>query len=172
MPLQTYNHREVRVERFYFTGTETLTAGQPLCFQESPATASSTKGFGFDVEIPNTANRLVFAGIVAPSSVGKQGPGYIDVIVPRPGDILQVKVSRGADVALGTLLKLNEDIDSTATSTAAFDLHTMDTTAASVAGSIIANLLQELPGLAQNLESVASTSTVGATNLTYVKFIG
>jgi len=172
MGLPVYNKTNVRVERVYFTGTETLAEGQPLCFQESPATASSTKGFPFDVEVPNSANRAVFAGIVASSSVGVTGPAYIDIFVPQKGDVLQVLVSKAADVAAGVLIKLNEDLDTTTdTGDAGWDALAAATVTTSVAGSVSALLFKELPNLAVTLESVASTSVNNSRSLAWVRFL-
>lgn len=169
--MRTYNNEDLKIKRLYFAGTETLTAGQPLCYQENPATSAQSKGFPFDVEVPNSSNRGAFAGIVAESSVGVTGPAYIDVIIPRPGDVIQVKVSRAADVAVGTILKLNNDIDTTSAVQAAFDPLAAATVTTSVAGSDSAAIFKELPALVVPLESVASTSTNGAVNLTWVRFL-
>ena len=78
------------VRRLWFAGATILKHGQPLCFQESPSTAEHEKGFPFDVELPNTSNLRRFAGIVPEYEDGKVGPCKVDVIVPRPGDIMQV----------------------------------------------------------------------------------
>lgn len=116
-----YKEQGLRVDRRFYIGTATIVAGQPFCYQEASGTASVTKGFGFDIEFPNTANVRGFAGIAHESAVGITGPAYIDIVVPRPGDILQVLVSGDADIALGEVLKLNSDVP-TALNLGAFDL--------------------------------------------------
>lgn len=109
MGLPVYNQQNLRIERYFYTGSLTLRSGQPMNFQESPATASSTRGFPFDIELPNADNNLAFAGIVAESSDGVVGPAYVDIIVPQPGDVLQVRVSNLAAIAVGDLLRVNGD---------------------------------------------------------------
>jgi len=172
MGLPVYNQANLRIERVYFTGTETLQLGQPLCFQESPATASITKGFPFDVELPNSSNRLVFAGVVAPSSVGVTGPAYIDIIIPQKGDVIQVAVSRAADVAVGALLKLNVDLDTTtAQGVSAWDALAAATVVFSTGTISAGAVIQELPALVAALESVASTSANNTKVLAWVRFL-
>lgn len=168
-----YKRQEYRVVRRYFTGTDTIVAGQPFCYQESPATGSSTKGFPFDVEIPNTANQRVFAGIAAPSAVGITGPDYIDIIVPQPGDILQVMVSNGAALSVGDVLSLDWDVPtSSLTELGAFNALTNITATGSVAGTVLQPLIGDIVADAhvQMLASQAS-SAVAARVLHWVKFV-
>lgn len=158
--------------RVYFVGTATLTAGQVLCYQENPATSLRTKGYPFDVELPNSDNVRAVAGIVAETSVGKTGPGFIDIIVPRVGDILQVKANRGADIALGDLLKfnhLNGTIASASTLGAWDALTYASSTDYTVANN---NAAMKIRPLVQALESLASTATSSAFSLIYAKFLG
>lgn len=189
-----YNNRELRIERVFFSGTATLAEGQALCFQEDPASTSITTDslfkvnkFPFNVQIPDTSNVRVFAGIVAPSSVGFTGPGYIDIVVPRDGDIIKVLASRAKDIAAGDLLSLEFDIatDTDNNTVAAFE-QASDNQALTVASYTLASaatmtiaainltaLLQtaeKVAPLVRALESLASTSTDGSRSLIWVKF--
>lgn len=169
----TYNNQDLRIARVFFTGTSRLVTGQALSWQESPATASSTKGYPFDVEIPNSANLRVFAGIVADQSVGVVGPAYVDVVIPRPGDILRVLVTaQTGDISLGTLLALNDDVaTNTDSSLAAFSAAVLSSTVASAATNTInaAGFLAIKP-LVRALESLASSTADGDRRLLWVQF--
>jgi hypothetical protein len=181
-----YNQHEYDVRRAYFTGTDTLRLGQPLCWQESPATASSTKGFPFDVEIPNSGNIGNFAGVVGPSSVGFTGPGFIDVVIPRKGDILQVLVGHYTVTNLTTshILAVGTDtkyVSATFTDhvsgTGQFVFNTIANYSASstdMPASLINTLLLQGP-LVRMLESARSTDTVsantGVRSLKWVQFL-
>lgn len=172
MGLPQYNRPEVTTQRVYYSGTETLVAGAPLCFEPSPNTTAYSKGFPFDVQSPVTANRTVFAGLVADGSAGVTGPAYIDLIIPRSGEVHKVQVSRAADVAVGAILKLNADLDTTASQgLAGFDALADSTVATSVAESVVVALLKESPALVQVLESVASTATNNTRTAAWVKFL-
>lgn len=210
-----YNDRDYQISRFYFTGTTTLRAGQALCFQQSPTSTTATiaargfnsavKNFPFDVKIPDANNHggastpSVFAGIVAPQSVGFTGPGYIDVIVPKSGDILQVATAQNADIALGDILMWGNIVGTNAgTSDGAgvaysgaqgtvssqlalsqlggFAAYTFpitsstDMASAALAGNIISGLKQQ--PLVQALESLASsTASTSVRTLLWVKFL-
>lgn len=155
------------LRKVYFVGTNTLVEGQPLCYQEIKA--NSTKGYGMDVEIPNTDNERYFAGIVAPSSVGVVGPAYIDIIVPRPGDIMEVLISNGADLAVGDLLKMNFDVPTLAgAELGAFDLAMALAASTTTSGSTIANAL--LKGICRVANVSVASSASSARVLRYVKF--
>ena len=106
------DERGLNIEKRYYTGSQTMAQGQVLCYQESPATASVTKGFGMDVEIPNTTNEAYFCGVVAPTSEGETGPAYIDVIIPKKKDMIQVLCSDIRAIAVGDVLMLDEDVPS------------------------------------------------------------
>lgn len=177
-----YNAANLRVARYYFTGDITLQAGQPLCFQPTPA--SSTKGFPFDVELPGASNLLAFAGIVHPSSAGVVGPAFIDVIVPQSGDILQVFVgiNNNTTVSVGDLLQMNSLFGSNSTATSgrgafwrATDAYGASVTFASNATSAALSALAA--GLAavrcRALESQVSTDSSAnrSRSLKWVQFI-
>lgn len=181
MGLVQYDNQEYRVQRVYYTGTAALETGQPLCYQESPATASIEKAFPFDVEVPNSSNKNFFAGIVPPTENGTVGPAYIDIIVPQPNDILQVRVSNIAAVAVGDELELTQE-DSTASVAAGFRLATLDsgTVATSAAQNAIVNAAnaQALDGVrkvkAIAMEALTDTVTAVAdrdADLKWVQFI-
>jgi len=173
----TYNQVEFNVRRVFYNGTATLAEGQILCFQDNPATTATdrSKGFPFDVQTPDSGNAKVFAGIVAEESIGKTGPCFIDIVVPRAGDILKVKVGRQADVAVDSLLRLNY-ITGTVSSLSTlgafehFSTAVVSSTDFTVALQIA--LVKAIDPLCRALESVASTTADSSlTSLVYVKFI-
>lgn len=177
----TYNNQDFRIARVFFTGTATLAEGQSLCWQEQPATSASTKGFPFDVELPNSDNLRVFAGIVAESSIGKTGPAYIDIVIPRPGDILKVLVTAQAgDLTKGNLLSLNNDVaTNTDISLAAFSLAALSSTATLAVPATDATTLtitnsvaafSAIQPLVRALESLASITLDGNRRLLWVQF--
>ena len=138
MPV-TYDSIDLDKRRVYYTGTVTLVSGQPLCFVAYDN--ASLKGYGNEVEIPTSANQGNFAGIVHDESVGLTGPCYISMIVPRPGDVVEVLVSNGAAVTVGELLKLNYAVPTaTASNYGAFDAVTFATATATatVTGNLAA----------------------------------
>lgn len=209
----TYNGRDYQITRFYFTGTTTLGRGQSLAFMEVATTSSApivpnagsyanaVRSFPFDVKIPDANNHSsttasVFAGIVAESSVGKTGPGYIDVIVPKPGDIIQVAVSQSAAIAVGDLLKLNNTVGTITTlagvaysgagatissqlsssNLGAFDAFSFAVTSSTdvQTSNLNANFVSafKVQPLVQALESIASVDTSTSTRaLMWVRFI-
>lgn len=171
-----YNDQKYRIERRYFVGSNTLVAGQPLCYQEN--IASTTKGFGYDVEIPNADNEKRFCGIVAPESVGVTGPAHINVIIPRPGDWVELLVSNLATVAVGNAMELSYQIP-TATASALGAMVMFAPNAANsvtLIGSLMAATLQhdfrKIRGVL--LESVATgetTTGVGSRVLKWVEWL-
>ena len=66
----------------YYSGTDTLQEGYALCYDVAASlTATDPKArLGNQCIKPATANLMAFAGLVGPSSAGKTGPCYIDVI--------------------------------------------------------------------------------------------
>lgn len=90
-------------ERVYFTGTDTLYEGYALCkdydsatAQDPAATTEAVTAWGSGrfqkVEKPATANLPFFAGYVAPSSAGKTGPCWIDIIPHQPQKFINAHV--------------------------------------------------------------------------------
>lgn len=166
-----YKEQGLRVDRRYFTGSDTIVEGQPFCYQESVATASVTKGFGFDIEIPNTNNQTMFAGIAASSAIGVTGPAYIDIIIPRPGDVMRVMCSNGADLALNQELTLNYDRP-TDTELGAFDELLVITATGSIGGTLINSLVQEMIyGVKVVIVGQSVPSTTNIRSLAWVQFI-
>lgn len=176
MGLPQPNIPEYEMRSFYYTGTTALLEGQPLCYQESPAAASVTKTFGYDVEVPNATNALVFAGVVPDFEAGVVGPTWIELIVPRPGDLLQVLVGNTTNVAVGDPLSLNFDIPTAAgTERGAFELIAETTTLASAPASDASAILaaKAMRCLFFDSVSLASATAAGerAGNLRWVRFI-
>lgn len=172
----TYNQQDFNILRVFYNGTATLAEGQILCFQDNPSTTATdrSKGFPFDVQTPDSGNALVFAGILAEESIGKTGPCFIDIVKPRPGDILKVKAGRQADVAVGDVLRLNYitgTVSSLSTLGAfeAFSTAVVSSTDFTVALQVA---LVKIEPLVRVLQSVASTTTDSSlTSLIWVKFI-
>lgn len=189
-----YNNRDYQISRVYFTNTATLKAGQALCYQENPASSTTTglpsttitdtaaaKGFPFDVQLPDANSLKAFAGIVAPNSVGVTGPAYIDMIVPRTGDIVQVRATRANSSLsiLGDFLVLFSTVgNNTSTSATAWSGYgawgLLSSAMVSSTDYAIANVLSnmsQMNPLVRNLETVVSTATTGDTSLIWVKFV-
>ncbi|MBN2129140.1 MAG: hypothetical protein JW741_06570 [Sedimentisphaerales bacterium] len=161
---------DIPVREYYFVGSQTLQAGQPLCLQE--AAANTVKGRGVDVEIPNTDNERLFAGIVHPSAVGKTGPCWIKAYRPRSGDVLDVLCSNVAAIAVNDLLHLDEDVPSATASTGegglaklVLDSGTVTTSAAQddiVAAANAQALIAARQGMAIAMDSLAAASATAA----------
>lgn len=95
--------QEPKVKKVYYAGTDTLYTGYALAYDVSASLTDYTKtGFGRQVVKPATANLNCFAGVVAPSSNGFAGPGWVDVIVPDPGTIVTVYLNASADTTAFT----------------------------------------------------------------------
>lgn len=81
---------EVNVKTVYYAGTDTVQSGYALCY-DTAATAAATDEktrLGQQVVKPATAHLKAFAGFVHPSSAGKTGPCFLDIYVPKRGDIV------------------------------------------------------------------------------------
>ena len=110
------NQLAQRVETVYFADSTKLREGQVLCFEpldDSAVNKPGTDDKGKDTWLGNrvaaidAANKAYFAGIVHPSSVGKTGPGWVDIIVPQAGEFVQVEVDGDTDVAVDDSLELD-----------------------------------------------------------------
>ncbi|MCC7147134.1 MAG: hypothetical protein IT443_11870 [Phycisphaeraceae bacterium] len=66
--------------------------------------ATFTGGPGVDVTLASDTSNARFAGIVSDSSVGSTG-GWIDVISPKPGDVIWCRVASGLDAGDGVLMQ-------------------------------------------------------------------
>lgn len=91
----------------YYNGTATLKAGEIVCYDDSDTTAPVTLPAGSlttpptsailprnlrgrQVVDPTTANLYAVAGVVSPESSGVVGPGWINLIQPRRGDVVSI----------------------------------------------------------------------------------
>lgn len=171
-----YNNLDFNQKRVFYNGTATLAEGQVLCFQDNPNTTATDfgKGFPFTVQTPDSGNAIVFAGILAETSIGKTGPCFIDIIQPRSGDVIKVKVGRQADVAVNDILRLNY-ITGTVSSLSTlgafehFSTAVVSSTDFTVALQVA---LVKVEPLVRAIQSVASTTADSSlTSLVYVKFI-
>jgi hypothetical protein len=172
-----YKDQFLTVRRMWYSGTAQLVQGQPLCYEETADDIDGTHDFPFNVEIPNTNNEAVFAGIVAENSAGLTGPCMVDVVIPRPGDVLQVLVSTySAAIAVGDVLILDFDTPTATASVAAtgggaFVEWALSTTVASTVYSEQEALAKARKVLAMETLASVSASTIRARTLKWVQFI-
>jgi len=172
-----YKDQNLTIRRMYYSGTAELVKGQPLCYEETADDIDGTQDFPFEVEIPNTNNEGVFAGIVAPESVGVTGPAWIDVVVPRPGDVLEVLVSTySAAIAVNDILVLDYDTPTATTAVAAegggaFVEWALSTTVASTVYAEQLVLAKARACIALQTLASVSASTVRARTTKWVQFI-
>ncbi|MFW6217919.1 MAG: hypothetical protein ACOC4K_02885 [Verrucomicrobiota bacterium] len=87
---------QLKVKRVYYVGTTALVRGAVLVYDQQATFAAFTKGPGIDVDLSAGTDSELFAGIVDDSSVGSTG-GWIDIIVPQPGDVFWARVASGLD---------------------------------------------------------------------------
>ena len=82
----TYNTEKVSKKRVYYTGTDTLYEGYPLCYDWDTTTGGSDGESNpkrvLRVEQPKAANMDMLAGVVASGHGGKKGPCWLDIIEP------------------------------------------------------------------------------------------
>lgn len=107
--MSQYNgNQDIKVVRRYFVGTTTLRKGQLLAYQEDASTSASTAPnlrLGTAVEALNTSNAAYIAGVVPDYEAGKVGPCYVELLVPEPGDVLQVEADGSQDIAAGDAIE-------------------------------------------------------------------
>ena len=111
--------RDSRIETVYYTGTTTLhegamvywtSAASPVDTTAFPPTKANTTalpevhGPGTAVEVNPTVVPAKFAGVVHSSSSGVTDPGYINITVPQPGDVVTVAVAVAIDTGDGGVL--------------------------------------------------------------------
>jgi hypothetical protein len=116
MGLQTYGKQEVETARAYFRGTTRLRRHQAICFEplndgvavNKPDTGSDNNPntfLGQVVNVMDAENLAYFAGLVSESSQ-IVGPGWIDIIIPRPGLNIEVEVDGDTDIVIDDSLEL------------------------------------------------------------------
>lgn len=100
---------EVQVKTVYYAGTDTLQEGYVLCYDPtaSPTATDERTRLGQQVLKPVTANLKFVAGFVHPSSAGKTGPCFVDIVVPRKGDIVRAWTNVNQTVASTELAVTN-----------------------------------------------------------------
>lgn len=77
---KAFPNRKIRV---YYEGTDALKEGYALCYNQDYGTAASVDTERqFRVEKPSTTNAMHFAGVVAESGEGKQGPCEVEIYLP------------------------------------------------------------------------------------------
>ncbi len=97
----------VKTKRVYYIGTTALVRGAVLIYDTGTTLASFIKGPGFDVNISAGTVQHTFAGILADDSVGSTG-GWINILVPQPGDVVWCAVAAGTDAGDGVTIAASQ----------------------------------------------------------------
>lgn len=102
--------READCQTVYYSGTDTLSTGDVLCFDHDRGDADDYEQERLAVvEEPNSDNLDNFAGLVHPASAGETGPCSVQINRRGPADA-QVDVSElGGTVEIGDLLAPQAD---------------------------------------------------------------
>lgn len=109
-----YNTQSIEVARKWYTGLTAIRQGEVICFDNAsdcllpnnstyydptmpiigPAAAQISRfhALGNSVTYPSDSGTGTGFGIAADSSIGKVGPCWIDVMVPKRGDIMLVEL--------------------------------------------------------------------------------
>lgn len=74
----------------YYSGSDTLYTGYALCYDDATADSDFAGApkttLGIEVVQPATAVLNLFAGVVHPDSDGVEGPAWVRIITPTPGE--------------------------------------------------------------------------------------
>ena len=85
----THDSSQPKIKRVFYEGTDVLKEGYCLCYnQDYGAPTAVDQGRLFRVEKPSPTNCNFFAGVATPMAEGRQGPCYVDIILP--GSIAKV----------------------------------------------------------------------------------
>jgi hypothetical protein len=147
MSLPNYNSApsDVKVVRRYFIGTTVLRNGQVLGLDhDAPTNGDPKLRLGYAVEALNANNVTRFAGIVTPSSAGQQGPCYVDLYVPHPGDVVRAEVNGVTDVTAGAVLEPDATSGALVAGTAALGENLFRALEAQTADANVAILVQKI----------------------------
>lgn len=170
----------------YFTGTYVrLQRGQSLCWENHAAGGSAwdvtRDGFGWKVALPEHAvDMQLFAGIVHDDCAGKQGPCWIRMIKPQPGNLLEVLVHSGASIAAGALLGFSSIGGSTAAGSTSYTTTTVGWGGFNVfaanagttgSGATIWSAVTEALPQAKAVILASLASTANSRALRWVKFV-
>lgn len=109
-------NQPVATKRVYYGGTTPLKKGQPVCYvEDANIFVASDPGVGetddrglsrgVQVETPTSNSLKFFAGIVSDGDAGKS-EAWIDIIQPRRGDVLEIRVEGTTDIAVGDGLEV------------------------------------------------------------------
>lgn len=96
---QNNGSQDLQIKTVFYAGTATLQEGMAVCYDNDDTNAPVTPTAG-DLSYTSRRNlrgrRVVdpatavlggFAGLVAGTSAGTVGPAFIDIVIPRKGDI-------------------------------------------------------------------------------------
>lgn len=127
--LAEYGAQLIDTRSVYYNGTAALRQGQPLFYLNDAATGvnlpDATSGglpvgkntrIGQVVDGINAtgANLSAFAGIVSDAFVGMTGPRYVDILLPKHGDVIQIEVENFAAITKNVTLLVPQTANSDA----------------------------------------------------------
>lgn len=92
----------IPTKRVWYTATTALARGALLQYAAQTTLAGFTKGPGIDVALCGSSPPNRIAGVLADDSVGSTG-GWINVHVPKPGDVVWALVAAALDQGDGVL---------------------------------------------------------------------
>ena len=89
--LVVYNADEMEPTKIvYYSGEDELKAGYCLCYKHDATVYATDRKLARGVQVvkPATNNLKLFAGVVHTESDGVTGPGYIKIVEPRRGTMV------------------------------------------------------------------------------------
>jgi len=110
--LVVYNADEMEPTKIvYYSGEDELKAGYCLCYKHDATVHATDRKLARGVQVvkPATNNLLLFAGVVHTESDGVTGPGYVKIIEPRRGTMVNVLCKADATVNATALKLVNNE---------------------------------------------------------------
>ena len=131
---QSNAQQDLQIKTVFYAGTNKLQEGMVLVYDTDDTNAPVVTGFVAGASLPNNAYtvprslrgrrvidpgldvngvRNMLAGVVAADSAGTTGPAFVDVVVPRKGDVANVYsqvncVKNQTRLAVGSSAAVNE----------------------------------------------------------------
>lgn len=147
MSLAEYGAPLLETRSVYYNGTAALRQGQPLFYLNDAATgikvADALQADGTlypkNVRIGQVVDGInatgahlsAFAGIVSDAYVGQTGPRYVDIVLPKHGDVLLIEVDNFAAITKNVTFLVPQTANSDA------DAYEAKTTPVAVDGSVM-----------------------------------